>query len=277
MKFLKKFSAILIVLSLLFAAVPFCDTYVFAEEWEEEEEGDEFLDEDGQLKNDEDGDEFIDDAITDEEEPVENGVNEDLLSLYEGILNSDYVVNTSPWAEAEVKAAARMGLIPSDLKMKDLTGRITRREFAKVAVRAFEALSGTKVNANAASPFKDCYDLDVVKAYTLGIVNGTSATEFSPNALLTREQAAVMLTRAYKKAKLSGWSIENDSAFTLQYAPSAPFSDDADVSDYAKTSVYFMVSNGILSGVGNNNFAPKNDTTREQAIIITLRMVEKLK
>lgn len=53
-------------------------------------------------------------------------------------------------------------------------------------------------------------------------------------------------------------------------------------------SVYFMVANNIISGVGGNNFTPKNTTsarevanyanaTREQAIIIATRMVENLK
>jgi hypothetical protein len=49
-----------------------------------------------------------------------------------------------------------------------------------------------------------------------------------------------------------------------------------------------MVANGIINGVGNNNFAPKATTdaeeaqnyasaTREQALMIAVRMVENLK
>ncbi len=49
-----------------------------------------------------------------------------------------------------------------------------------------------------------------------------------------------------------------------------------------------MVANGIINGVGENQFAPKNVTseeeatgyanaTREQALIIAMRMVENLK
>ncbi|MDR1532453.1 MAG: S-layer homology domain-containing protein [Clostridiales bacterium] len=59
------------------------------------------------------------------------------------------------------------------------------------------------------------------------------------------------------------------------------------MSDWAKPSVYFMAANGIISGVGDNNFAPKATTsdeeargyaqaTREQALVIAVRMVEKL-
>ena len=55
----------------------------------------------------------------------------------------------------------------------------------------------------------------------------------------------------------------------------------------AKDSVYFMVANNIINGVGNNKFAPQNTTseeeatgyanaTREQALIIATRMDENL-
>ena len=270
MKTNKKFLTFLLAFTMLFSLIPSVNTYVFAEEDEEITEDDNLFNEE-QENDEEEGENTV---IGDEEPIVDDESNEDMIESFEEIENSDYVVKTSAWAETEVKEAALMGLIPGELKMKDLTGKITRREFAEVAVRAYDALMGQPSSVSAASPFTDCYDIDVVKAYTLGIVTGTSATTFSPNALLTREQAAVMLTRAYKKAKLQGWSINTDGEFKLQYSAPAAFADDAIISGYAEDSVYFMVANGILSGMGNNNFAPQNDTTREQAIIITLRMVK---
>ncbi|MBQ3078323.1 MAG: S-layer homology domain-containing protein, partial [Clostridia bacterium] len=66
----------------------------------------------------------------------------------------------------------------------------------------------------------------------------------------------------------------------------APFADDADISDWARNSVYFMAANGIILG-DNNIFSPRAVTgeqqaagyanaTREQALLIAVRMVEKL-
>ncbi len=60
------------------------------------------------------------------------------------------------------------------------------------------------------------------------------------------------------------------------------------ISDWAKDSVYFMVANNIIIGVGNNKFAPQNTTTeegatgytnatREHALIIAACIVENLK
>jgi len=268
----KRFLVLLLALTMVFTVTVSVNTCVFAEEEEFEEE---FESSDDILNPEYEEEENDQPVVDSDDEPMEE-VDEDLVDIFEDIETSDYVAKTSPWAEAEVKEAAKKGLIPGELKMKDLTGKITRREFAEVAVRAYEALIGKSTSVSEASPFTDCYDVDVIKAYTLGIVTGTSATTFSPNDLLTREQAAVMLTRAYKKAKLAGWTIETDSAFTLQYSQVAPFADNANISAYASDSVYFMVANEILSGMGDNMFAPKNDTTREQAIIITLRMVKKL-
>ena len=127
----------------------------------------------------------------------------------------------------------------------------------------------------------------ILKAYNIGAVLGISETEYAPDTLLSREQLATMLTRVYKRCEWPDWTIAADSNFALNYSGVKEFADDADISDYAKPSVYFMVKNGVLTGIGNNLFAPKNTTstqeatlyanaTREQAIALSLRSFEKL-
>jgi hypothetical protein len=127
-----------------------------------------------------------------------------------------------------------------------------------------------------------------LKAFNLGVTNGTSPTTFSPNLLLNREQAATMLTRVYKKVTMEGWTLESDSQFKLDYVKPAAFDDDEIISSWAKDSVYFMVANNIIKGIGGNKFAPKNtssaeeamlyaNATREQALLMATRMVENLK
>ena len=193
----------------------------------------------------------------------------------------------SEWAVAELERAEELGLIPDCLEGADLTADITRAEFAAVAVKVYKALSGTAAIPIVNNPFTDCNDVEVLKAYNIGAVNGTSATTYDPDALLNREQAATMLTRVFKKITLAGWTLQTDSQFTLPYTKPAAFADDKDISAWAKDSVYFMAANGIINGVGNNKFAPKNVTTeeqatgyanatREQALLIAVRMVENL-
>ena len=43
------------------------------------------------------------------------------------------------------------------------------------------------------------------------------------------------------------------------------FEDDSDVADYAKEAVLKMKQSGIINGVGNNSFAPKENATRAAA------------
>ena len=178
----------------------------------------------------------------------------------------------SDWAMAELTKADENGLIPAILKEVDLTKPITRAEFAAVSVLLFEKISLRKAEAAGTNPFTDTSDEYGLKALELGITTGTSATTFDPDALLTREQAAAMLTRVYKKLTINGWDISKDGQFKLEYTAPEKFADDADISDWAKDSVYFMASKSIINGVGENKFAPKNNASREQAIIIATRM-----
>ena len=203
-------------------------------------------------------------------------------------LNAKVPASGSEWANEELEKADMLGLIPEVLEDADLAQDITRAEFAAVAVKVYENLSGTAAIPAVINPFTDTKDVEILKAYNIGAVNGTSATTYSPDDLLNREQAAAMLTRVFKKISIPNWTLATDSQFTLPYEKPALFADDADISDWAKDSVYFMVANGIINGVGDNKFAPKNVTsadeangyanaTREQALIIAVRMVENLK
>ena len=195
----------------------------------------------------------------------------------------------SNWATEELIRAKELNLIPDSLvpASVDYTKPITRAEFAAVSVKVYESLSGSKAIPAVINPFTDTNDAEVLKAYNVGISNGTSATKFSPNDLLNREQAATMLTRVFKRVSMPDWSLDRDSQYKLSYASVTLFSDDAKISSWAKDSVYFMAANNIIKGMGDGNFAPRNTTqyeeasryannTREQALAIAVRMVENL-
>jgi|GEM_PF-1551357 len=182
----------------------------------------------------------------------------------------------SAWAQAEVAKAKTYGLIPASLSGGDLTKPISRADFAAVSLRAYQTMAKTTASGGGSNPFTDTSDREVLAAYSLGIVNGTSATTFSPGSNLTREQASTMLTRAYKRIVLPGWTLAQDGSYRLDYTRPSPFADQSKISSYALDSVAFMASKDILNGVGNNTFAPKNSVTREQALAIAVRMVENL-
>ena len=205
-------------------------------------------------------------------------------------VRKDYTA--SSWAQQSLAEAADLNLVPSSLKDEDLTKPVTRKEFAAIVIKGYEAMSGKSAVKADNNPFSDTDDSDVLKAYKLGVTGGTSATTFSPDAKLTREQAATMLTRTFKAAKYEGWTPATDGDFSAVFFDSfetpAKFADDAEISDWAKDSVYFLKAKEIMDGIGDNKFAPKasgeeqaaagyGDTSREQALIMMCRMVAKLK
>ena len=183
----------------------------------------------------------------------------------------------SDWAVPEMERANGQGLIPDSLKNKDLTSNVTRAEFAAVAVKVYENLTGTKATAPAKNPFTDTSDAEVLKAYNTGLMVGVSESKFDPGAILNREQMATALTRVLKRAYIPGWTMQADGDYTLNFAQPSKFADDAATSDWAKPSVYFMFAKEIISGTGGNQFSPKQNATREQSVAIGLRIVEKLK
>ena len=185
--------------------------------------------------------------------------------------------NASDWAISEMDKAEQYNLIPQALKGQDMTKKITRYEFAALSVALYESITGRTAPV-VDMPFTDTNSEEIAKAYALGITKGVSDTRFDPNLQIPREQVAAMLARTMK-ASVPSLNIVNPN--TMRFA------DDANISDYAKDSVYYMANLGIINGVGNNMFAPRNVTeaekatlyanaTREAAIAIAVRAYESL-
>jgi hypothetical protein len=194
----------------------------------------------------------------------------------------------SSWASPELARADALGLIPDAIRGRDMTRSITRAEFAAVVVRVYESLSGTTAVPASANPFTDTADPDVLKAFEEDLAVGVAPDRFDPDALLNREQAATMLTRVVKKISFPDWTYATDDQYELSFPEQPPFEDDASISPWAKDSVYYMVANGIITGADDDAFSPRGvtteeeagglaSTTREQALVLALRMVENLR
>jgi uncharacterized repeat protein (TIGR02543 family) len=193
------------------------------------------------------------------------------------------------WATEELQSAFELGLVPDSLldASVDLRLPITRAEFAGVAVKTYELLANTTALPALTNPFTDTQDVDALKAFNAGIMVGYSDTEFQPDTVLNREQAATALTRVFKRSTMPGWTFKTDADFPLTFSTPQQFVDDGIISGWARESVYFMAANGIINGFEDRTFRPHATTdaqeasgyanaTREQALLIALRMIEKL-
>lgn len=116
--------------------------------------------------------------------------------------------------------------------------------------------------AEADSSFRDVsssayYAAAVNWASSEGIVNGTGADAFSPNASITREQLAAMLYRYAGEPSVS--------------ADLSAYTDTVDISPYASKAVEWCVAKGILSGESATRLAPQDTATRAECAAMLQR------
>lgn len=164
----------------------------------------------------------------------------------------------SSWAQNQVGLAIEAGIVPQSLQ-SGYTDAATRADFCALVVTLLEKYLGMTLPAE--ETFRDTDDINVRKAATIGIVQGTGNGTFNPDAPLTREQAATMLERAYRV-----------SLRYLQGGGTSGFADSASVSSWAADAVAKMENSGIMTGVGSNQFKPQDPYSREQSIITMLRL-----
>lgn len=134
---------------------------------------------------------------------------------------------------------------------------MTRAEFATIIARGL----GLPKKSNAV--FKDVTTNDwfynyVGTAYAYGIIKGVTENEFNPNGTITREEAAVMVTRA---ALLCGMDTKMDTSFVRDVL--AQFPDYIKVSEWSKSSLAFCYNEKILDD-SVMEIKPKEVVTRAE-------------
>ena len=175
----------------------------------------------------------------------------------------------SVWAQDEVDAARTKGLVIAEAD-QNYKSNISRRLFCALVVNLVETVLGQPVVITAANPFEDTNEIDVIKAYQLGIVKGVSATRFAPDEFITREQIAVMMMRGARKLdELKGTTYAN-----VPDAAAITFADQSNISYWALEDVQIANSLGIMKGVGENRINPKGNTTIEQSILLINRLYD---
>ncbi|NTV90682.1 MAG: S-layer homology domain-containing protein, partial [Clostridiales bacterium] len=94
----------------------------------------------------------------------------------------------SAWAVPELDKAQEYGLITDGIS-GNLSGIVSREEFAEITVKLYEAYSG-KASGTGSVSFSDTTNPEILKAASLGLVNGIGGGMFGPDRNITREQMA---------------------------------------------------------------------------------------
>lgn len=171
-------------------------------------------------------------------------------------------IDSVPWAQEAITSLYSQGIIngksaetfaPNDY--------ILREEFVKLVV----AMTKAELSAEDC-PFTDAdagawYTPYVTAAYRDGIAKGRDDGTFGVGEYISRQDVAVMLSRLIADSE-----ADNDNKFY----------DDADISDYAKQSVYSLSAKGVING-SDGSFMPKSYATRAETACMIYRMTNLLK
>jgi len=160
----------------------------------------------------------------------------------------------SNWAKSDLSLLAKYGVLEQRI-FKTYQESITRLDFIYLAVKLYEEATGVKIVIDPKINFLDTNDTYVLKGTTVGITSGIGEGKFGPNVKITREQLSTMMV---KTLELAGKKF-TESSFR--------FTDDQQISSYAKASIYKAYNHKIISGF-NNAVNPKGNATIEQALLI---------
>ncbi|MDN8589293.1 fibronectin type III domain-containing protein [Paenibacillus sp. 11B] len=138
---------------------------------------------------------------------------------------------------------------------------ITRAEFTALIVR----LMGVDTSADYQHAFRDVNDQDwfapeIEAAVSRGMVHGMGNGKFAPHALVTREQASKIIANVIRKIK--------PEPATSRRA----FTDQMDVSDWAKEEVEELAGMYMLTGYEDGSFRPLQHLSRSEAAALIFRL-----
>ncbi|MCT4686221.1 S-layer homology domain-containing protein [Vallitalea sp.] len=143
--------------------------------------------------------------------------------------------------QSAIEALASREIINGKIKDSfEPDATMTRGEFASIIVKAL----GLKPKAidNFIDVKKDKWYAGYIgTANTYGIISGKSTTTYSPNAIITREEAAVVVTRA---AKLCGMNTQYNTMAVRDIL--SQFIDYVKVNKWARQSLAFCYDKEIL-------------------------------
>mgnify|MGYP001160560555 CR=1 len=141
---------------------------------------------------------------------------------------------------------------------------ITRAEFITILDRV---LGITPIHSPI-SPFQDMKDKAwyydaVTAAVQIGLADGTGAHTFEPSKPVTRQEAAVMLVRAFKQSGING--------------STSGYADAAQIADWADPAVGAVWSLGLMTGDTNDRFQPAAGMTRQETAEVIDRALQNVK
>ena len=174
-------------------------------------------------------------------------------------------VKSADWFYNDVKYVYEKGMMSgtaADVFAPNAT--TTRAMIVTILYRLEGSPAVTGTGAFVDVPAGQWYTDAVNWAAANQIVKGTSATTFAPNDSITREQMAAIL---YRYAQYKGYDV-------TKKADLSGYSDNSQVSAYAKDALAWANAAKLINGVTNTTLAPQGNATRAQVSAILHRFCD---
>ena len=174
-------------------------------------------------------------------------------------------VKSADWFYNDVKYVYEKGMMAgtaADVFAPNAT--TTRAMIVTILYRLEGSPAVTGTSAFVDVPAGQWYTDAVNWAAANQIVKGTSATTFAPNDSITREQMAAIL---YRYAQYKGYDV-------TKKADLSGYSDNSQVSAYAKDALAWANAAKLINGVTNTTLAPQGNATRAQVSAILHRFCD---
>ncbi len=175
--------------------------------------------------------------------------NQEITTLH------DQAIDNS-WASASIRQAEQEGIFTYYDSYSDT---VTAEQFCEMVCNLAESLGCTVTDENG-EPVS--FDSSCAQAYTMGLINADASGRIDPEAEITREQAAIILSRVYA---LATTPVQTDAAVVEQFA------DYDQISANAFEPIALMMASGIMQGNSEGSFLPKKVLNIETAIELTMR------
>lgn len=162
------------------------------------------------------------------------------------------------YAKDAVAWAAKEGIVKGDDNGNFLpTADITRQDFVTMLWRLKGSVASEKaLDFGDKADIKDYAQTAVAWAVENGYIKGRDNGNFDPAAKITRAEIVAILNRIAENAKAE---------------KAADFTDIA--THWAKDAIAWAAEAGIVNGVGNNMFAPNDNASRQDTVVMLYKFV----
>ncbi|PWW01129.1 endo-1,4-beta-xylanase [Paenibacillus cellulosilyticus] len=179
-------------------------------------------------------------------------------------------IGSVPWATEAINRLAALGIINGVAASTfDPKALVKRSQLVLMLVRALELEPVTTGAAVFNDVPADRTDAGAIAAAVqAGLIQG-SGDSFRPNDAMTREEAVVVLMRAYRyAADVLGLDIAEVKTDII-----AKFKDGGQLSKWSADDISAAVGLGLVTGDPTGNFRPQGSITRAETAVLVDRML----